>query len=185
MVSITLRDVDKGGGGESMLPPPPHLEGNFCIEIHKKGGRNGRNGQFAPPPLGRKSPSPPPGRGRIHVPDSRRVYCVSQKATKSTLDLTNLKYFDETDRFHTSSTGSERVQHTWEVRNCLVPGIVRLCATESKKAASADSSWGGVRWGDPKVNLPLRTLNKLKKNLLSFLRHRSRILYFLIEDTHN
>ena len=32
-----------------------------------------------------------------------------------------------------NSRGSERVQQTWEVRNWLVPGIIRLCATESKK----------------------------------------------------
>ena len=35
--------------------------------------------------------------------------------------------------------------------------------------------------GGPKINLPLRALNKFKSFLLSFLRHWSRFLYFLIE----
>ena len=38
--------------------------------------------------------------------------------------------------------------------------------------------------GGPKVNFTLKTPNKFKKILLSVLSLSSRILYFLVEDTH-
>ena len=47
-----------------------------------------------------------------------------------------------------------------------------------KRLVCRSEDGAGIPRGGPEVNLPLRTLNKFKSFLLSFLRHWSRILYF-------
>ena len=52
-------------------------------------------------------------------------------------------------------------------------------------ARLALTKWWNDTGGGLKVNFPLRTLNKFKSFLLSFLRPLSQSLYFLHEDIHD